>query len=383
MRKTIVHLVHERIGAIGGIQRFDLRVMQALQELSRQSESEFDLQVLALRDIPPGAPLPDCLNIQSAGGSYVRLALLLARLHLRARVAQVLVGHAKLVRCCFLAKLLFWRTRYRLFVHGIEVWSLDQTKKPKRISRALLDATVDDVIAVSQYTVRRMSALFGIKRYSVLPNAIDYPEAGVGDPPGGWDRPDRAPCILSVSRLDSHDGPKGIDFALRAVALLRKQYPSVRYQIVGDGVLRSKLEELAGELGLRDCVHFRGRLSDAEVQQAFRESDVFLLPSRKEGFGIVFLEAWKFGLPVVCGNTDASPEVVENGMDGFAVDPFSAPDIAAALHKLLEDRHLRELFVRHGRSKLATRFSESVFRRRLRQLLELEAVAGLEGRSPI
>jgi phosphatidylinositol alpha-1,6-mannosyltransferase len=368
-RKTIVHLVHERIGGVGGIQRFDLRVIHALRDLSDQLG--FALEVVALRDVAEGAALPGSLTLHSAQGSYVRLALLLARIHLRARVAQVFVGHAKLVRCCLLTRLLFRRSRYRLFVHGIEVWSVDPTRKPKRISRALLNVTVDDVIAVSQYTLHRMSTLFRVKRSGVLPNAIDVDESLLHDSAGVGSAQEEAPRILSVSRMDSHDGPKGIDFALRAIALLRESYyPRIRYRIVGDGTLRSGLEKLAGELGLGDCVEFSGRLSDAEVQQAFEDAQVFLLPSRKEGFGIVFLEAWKFGLPVVCGNLDASCEVVEDGLDGFTVNPCSAEDIAAALRKLLDEPNLRARFVSHGRGKLVSRYSQTAFRQNLRQLLE-------------
>ena len=368
---TIVHLVHERIGGVGGIQRFDLRVMHALRDLSEQRG--FALEVIALRDVATGTPLPGSLNIRSARGSYLRLALLLARAHLRSRVSQVFVGHAKLVRCCFPSKLLFWRSHYRLFVHGIDVWSPDPARKPHRVSRALLNLTVNDVISVSQYTLGRMSALFRLKRSSVLPNALDFQESLLGESDGVGRDANRAARILSVSRLDSHDGPKGIDFALRAVAILRQKYPDVRYQIVGDGILRAGLESLVAELGLGGCVEFSGRLSDAEVEQAFKEADVFLLPSRKEGFGIVFLEAWKFGLPVVCGNVDASAEVVENGLDGFTVDPYSPQEICGALDKLLKDPAKRREFVAHGRHKLVTCFSGTTFRQNLLRLIESDS----------
>jgi len=367
-RKTVVHLIHERIGGVGGIQRFDLRVMNALHEMSEQIG--FALKVISLRDISPDAQVPSSLSIHSAGGSYLRLALLLAWTQLGARVEHVFVGHAKLVRCCLPARLLFWRTRYRLFVHGVDVWSLDPTRQPKKISRALLDFTVDEIISVSRYTLQRMATLFRIKHSSVLPNAIDMEQSEPVRAAKTGERRERGYQILSVSRLDSHDGPKGIDFALRAVAILRQQHPLVRYRVVGDGTLRSSLEALAAELGLTDCVEFAGRVSDAEVVEAFGQADVFLLPSRKEGFGIVFLEAWKFGLPVVCGNVDASCEVVEDGRDGFTVDPLSPQEIASAVGRLLDDPALRERFVAHGRQKLATSFSATAFRQNLRRLLE-------------
>jgi phosphatidyl-myo-inositol dimannoside synthase len=345
-----------------------MRVIHALQEIGEQLD--FALEIISLRDVAPAAVLPGSLSIQSARGSYFKFGLLLAKIHLRDRVTQVFVGHAKLVRCCLPTKLLFRRTRYRLFVHGVDVWSLDPARRPRWLSRTLLNYLIDEVIAVSRFTLHRMAASFRIKRSSVLPNAIDFQDSEVPGVPGEEVPHKGAPRLLSVSRLDSHDGPKGIDFALRAVAILRQQHPLIRYQIIGDGVLRGGLEELTGKLGLDECVEFSGRVSDAEVEQAFRSADIFLLPSRKEGFGIVFLEAWKFGLPVVCGNVDASSEVVEDGLDGFTVDPCSPQEIAAAVRKLLQDPGLRDRFVAHGRGKLLTCFSGTAFLQNLRQLVE-------------
>jgi glycosyltransferase involved in cell wall biosynthesis len=139
---------------------------------------------------------------------------------------------------------------------------------------------------------------------------------------------------------------------------------------VGDGVLRPRLEELTAELEIQGNVEFLGRLSDSEVNDTFRQADIFLLPSRKEGFGIVFLEAWKYGLPVICGNVDASSEVVTDGVDGLTVDPCSAEAIASAIESLLADAQRRREFASSGRAKILSMYSNEVFGRNLARLLK-------------
>ena len=68
-------------------------------------------------------------------------------------------------------------------------------------------------------------------------------------------------------------------------------------EIVGDGVLRPGLESLAAQIGVERSVRFLGRLADEDLKNAYARASVFAMPSSKEGFGIVYLEAWQFGLP--------------------------------------------------------------------------------------
>jgi glycosyltransferase involved in cell wall biosynthesis len=339
--------------------------MNALARLSRTTG--FELIVIALRQIPADFAVPPEAKILTAAGSYRRLLVLLLKTHLRSRVSQVLIGHVRLVRYAWLTKLLFPRTCYSLFVHGIEVWPASAPDLRQKIQQLLLKSA-DEVISVSHYTTQRMAGGFHVKRFHVLPNAIDV-EADLSAQPLASSGAGNG-VVLSVTRLGGHDWPKGIDFALRAIAIVRARYPDIRYRIVGDGVLRPRLEELTAELEIQGNVEFLGRLSDSEVNDTFRQADIFLLPSRKEGFGIVFLEAWKYGLPVICGNVDASSEVVTDGVDGLTVDPCSADAIASAIESLLADAQRRREFASSGRAKILSMYSNEVFGRNLARLLK-------------
>lgn len=86
------------------------------------------------------------------------------------------------------------------------------------------------------------------------------------------------------------------------------------------------------------------------------------MPSRGEGFGIVFLEAMAHGLPVICGNEDASPEVVLDGVTGFTVNPRSHQEISAAIRKLIENPDLRHQMGEAGQKRVKENFSFEAFK---------------------
>ncbi len=365
--RRMVHLVHERIGAVGGIQRFDLRVLRALALIA--AERGLELEVLALNGIMPGTQLPEGVRIVSAHGSRARLLWLLLTRHWGGRLDLVFVAHLRLQKTIWPARLLYFRSRYVLFVHGIEAWSAGRTRSNRLAARAIVRFSVDDIVSVSQFTADRVRAAFALQRQRVhlLPNALDLSPAMASAPVAG--AAPGHPTVLTVARMDPHDLPKGIAVALRAVAQLTHEFPELRYRVVGDGVLRTRHESLAASLGLSPHVEFLGRVDEGALEAIYDDADVFLLPSSKEGFGIVFLEAWRHALPVVCGNVDASTEVVEDGVDGFAVDPTDSDAVARAVRRLLEDRALRQHFGTQGRNKLLLKYSGPIFVETLRRIV--------------
>jgi phosphatidyl-myo-inositol dimannoside synthase len=368
--RRIVHLIHERIGAIGGIQRFDLRVLRALSAIS--SDLGYELEILALNGIAPGVTLPDGTRLTSAHGSRAKLLWLLLQRHWRG-LDMVYVAHVRLQKAVWLARLLFFRSRYLLFVHGIESWSAGRTRRNRFIARAIVNRSVDDIVSVSRFTARKVVAAFALKRQKLhlLTNALDVPPTVVHSPIARSSH-DGSPAILTVARMDKHDMQKGIAPALRAIAILVQAFPGLKYRIIGDGVLRNDHEALARQLGLESQVEFLGHIPENELEGIYDSSDIFLLPSSKEGFGIVFLEAWRHGLPIVCGNVDASAEVVEDGIDGFTVDPEDPSAIAQAIRALLIDPAMRLQFATRGRSKLVVKYSSGPFMDTLRQIVTSE-----------
>ena len=153
----------------------------------------------------------------------------------------------------------------------------------------------------------------------------------------------RGPVLLSVGYLIRQ---KGHETAVRALPRLVKEWPSLRYVIVGDGPEKNRLETVAAELGVASNVTFLGRVPEAELLEAYRSADVYVQPSIvvdgvTEGYGISFVEAGAAGLPVVGGRCGGVVEAVVDGVTGLLVTPGDESDFVRAVSSLLRDDDLR------------------------------------------
>ncbi|MBZ0309077.1 MAG: glycosyltransferase family 4 protein [Anaerolineae bacterium] len=180
--------------------------------------------------------------------------------------------------------------------------------------------------------------------YGLTPSpALGTNNSGVGE---------NVRMIGSVCRLVPQ---KGISYALEAVKLLLPYYPTLKYMIVGDGVLRNELEQQAKKLGISTHVHFLGWRQDVKEQMA--QFEIFLAPSLWEGFGLVFLEAMGQALPIVTSRVSAIPEVVQDGITGILVPPQNSDALAEAIKKLLDNPDLAQKMGAAGHERLETVFA--------------------------
>lgn len=164
--------------------------------------------------------------------------------------------------------------------------------------------------------------------------------------------------LLTVGRLVPR---KGVDKVLEALPLVLKQHPEVRYVIVGDGPDRQRLQRLAQEIGVADCVIFTGRVPD--VKPYLRACDIFVLPTREErrgdieGFGLVYLEAAAMGKPVVASPVGGAAEAVVAEQTGLFVNPFDPQEIASAVCRLLNSPELARQMGEAGRQRVLQEFT--------------------------
>lgn len=147
------------------------------------------------------------------------------------------------------------------------------------------------------------------------------------------------PIVLSVSNLIE---TKGIDLNLKAIAKLREKYPDIQYTVVGDGHKRKALEDLTSQLGLEKHVKFVGRVDHKTVFSYMSKCDVFSLPSWKEGFGVVYLEAMACGKPVIGCRGEGIEDFVEDKVNGLLVQPKDPDSLAEAMDFLLSHPEERE-----------------------------------------
>lgn len=150
---------------------------------------------------------------------------------------------------------------------------------------------------------------------------------------------------------------KGLDCFIKMASLVLTQCQGVIFLIVGDGPLRQTLELQAGDLGIGSSVIFAGHRSD--VPELLNAMDVFVLPTLREGFGVVFAEAMAMKKPVVGSMIGPVAEVVEDGVTGFLVPPQSAEQFAERVVQLLCDGTKRKTFGEAGRRRVEARFSEA------------------------
>jgi glycosyltransferase involved in cell wall biosynthesis len=181
------------------------------------------------------------------------------------------------------------------------------------------------------------------EQVQLLPNTFDADRfAPAGKPPYLLDRFELTEAhrvILTVARLAGGERYKGYDQILRVLPAIRRRVPEARYMIVGSGADRGRIEALVRHLGLTGAVLLAGYVPDEELGDFYNLCDVFAMPSKGEGFGIVFLEALACGKPVLAGNKDGSVDPLLDGELGVLVDPDNGDEIAKQLTLMLKVEH--------------------------------------------
>jgi N-acetyl-alpha-D-glucosaminyl L-malate synthase BshA len=145
---------------------------------------------------------------------------------------------------------------------------------------------------------------------------------------------------------------KGVRYLIEAMKIITDKSKNSRLFIVGDGEERGYLENLVRNLNLEKYVKFVGKVPNEEVPEYMAASDVFVLPSLSEGFGIVNLEAMASGLPIVATNVRGLPEIIKDGENGFLVEPKNPEQIAGRVLLLLENDELRERISKDNKQEI-------------------------------
>ena len=219
--------------------------------------------------------------------------------------------------------------------------------KPLRVMRRPLQIVfrrLDARIAVSKAVIDSIQPSFPGLDFEVIPNGVDTDFFSPAAEPLVQLRDDLH-TILFIGRFDPRNGLKHM---LRAFELLRERRSDVRLVVIGDGPLRSVYQrmvpaELAGD------VLFEGRIDQLRPRY-LASADVLCTPCQLASFGMVLLEAMSAGVPVVASRNSGFQRLMENGRQGFLIDPPDGePEFAAALNLLLDDADLRRRMGAAGR----------------------------------
>jgi glycosyltransferase involved in cell wall biosynthesis len=173
---------------------------------------------------------------------------------------------------------------------------------------------------------------------------------------------------------------KGHEYLIQAARQVVSECPQVRFLLVGDGILRHRLERQIAEAGLTDAFHFTGLVPPTQIPILLGGMDILVHVSLREGLARALPQALIAGRPAVSYDVDGAREVVISGETGFLLPPRSIGPLAEALIRLATDRELRRRLGEQGRGRFTDRFRHQTMTRQLRELYQrlLEREVGLK-----
>lgn len=186
-------------------------------------------------------------------------------------------------------------------------------------------------------------------------------------------RLDQRRVIVSVGRLVHR---KGQDQLIQALPKVLIKHPDAVLLFVGDGPIKSMLQNLARQLGVTNNIAFTGKVSHIDLPAYISLGEIFAMPVRSrffglevEGLGIVYLEASACGLPVIAGNSGGAPDAVLKDVTGLIVDGTSSDEIADAICKLLDDPIRAKQMGQAGRGWVIDNWQISIWSDKFNKLL--------------
>jgi phosphatidyl-myo-inositol dimannoside synthase len=247
-----------------------------------------------------------------------------------------------------------------LFLHGTEAW-----QRCNPLVRQLLNS-VDLFLTNSNHTWKQFLTLH--PEYESAAHQTVH--LGCGQPVSTTESaPDARPTAVMLGRIQRSESYKGHHEVLRAWPYVLRTLPDARLWVIGPGDGGDGLRELASAGGLGDSVEILGFVTDEEKELRLRRSRALVLPSRAEGFGLVYLESMRLGRPCVVGLNDAGCEVVGPEEGGIAADPANEVALSDAIFRVLTPGPAWDGFSTRARQRYESTFTERHFAERLRGAL--------------
>lgn len=251
---------------------------------------------------------------------------------------------------------------------GMTLWK----KRHHLIIEGFVNRFTDKIIAVSEDIRQRRITYENVppEKIVVIPNAVDirkfHKTNGSEQIRAQLGLSTSSIVVGTVARLVP---PKRLDYFLEAARIVCEVMPRVHFLIVGDGPLRSELEDRARQLGLlSNSVQFLGSRQD--VAELLAALDIFVLSSEREGLPVSMLEAMAASKPIIVTSVGGIPEVIQNGYNGILVSPHNPSALANAIMDLIENNATREAIAQQGYQTVNTRFSAMAVSRQIASLYD-------------
>jgi asparagine synthase (glutamine-hydrolysing) len=333
-RFRVLYLTTDAYGGHGGIGLYNRDLLQALSDDPRCSSI-----VTFPRNAGSGVdPIPPKVTWrQEATKGKLHFAWHVLRESIKREPFDFIVcGHINLLSIAWMASRLTGAPLV-LMIYGIDAWV-----PPGRVAAAIAPR-VPSIISISQHTMDKFLAWSRARgRRFILPNAIHLEWYAPG--PKSDALLDRynlrgKTVLMTFGRMVSSERYKGFDEVMEILPALRKKLGDVAYLLCGSGADQARLEKKVEALGLSGLAIFTGPVAESEKNDHYRLADAYVMPSRGEGFGFVFLEALASGVPAVGSKLDGSREALLDGELGLLVDPARPDEIMAAVEETLQKPH--------------------------------------------
>ncbi len=377
-QKIIIYLAHSLFLSPGGVQSYSRQLLEALLKFNHDCQ----LHVFTQLDISTKRgefSLPYnffCFGNTPKLVRQIKFAATIFLNCLSRKPKLIIVTHPNLSPLAYILSRLLG-IPYWVVAHGIDVWYIQKVS----VLNALIKANL--VIAVSDYTRQRLLKEQPIaeEKVKVLANTFDPKKFVIAPKPQHLLnqlklRSEQA-IILTVTRLaqdKTGQRTKGYDEIIRALPAIIDKIPNVHYVLVGKGDDQARIEKLVQELEVERYITLAGYVSDEELPQYFQLCDIYAMPSRGEGFGIVFLEALASGKPTMGGNQDGAISALCNGELGALVNPDDIKEIADTLVSILQGNYPNLLMYQPEqlRKKVIEAYGFESFKNNLAQLLNTQ-----------
>lgn len=341
MHKNFLILTLKVFSATGGIEKVCRIVGKALFDHSLSGTDSF--QLYSLHDSHADADDNQYFPTEYFRGfKGKRLPFIFTSMRMSKKADVIILSHINLLVVGKLIKLIFPKKKICLFAHGIEVWNISSKWKQMLLSNC------DLFICVSDFTRQQLVNTYGvdINKSVVVNNCLDpflpLPETirPASDLRLRYGISHEDFVIFTLTRISSKERYKGYDKVLEALSRIKDSNRPLKYLLAGscDQEEGDYIRKMIDSLGLNHRVIMPGFIEESEVADHFMISDAYIMPSLKEGFGIVFIEAMYYGLPVIAGNKDGSVDALDHGRMGQLVDPNNVNEIENAIRHLMDGR---------------------------------------------
>jgi len=279
----------------------------------------------------------------------------------------LLSNHKNLAIICKLIQIINPKMSYMIIAHGREIWDYP----PTWISRISFNSAAR-ILAVSNYTKRKVSELYSLSedKIEVIHNALDPELVNLNKANYEFPFPDNSKVLLTVSRLNKSEPGKGVDLVIRSLPNLIKKIENLIYVVIGSGDLIEELSLLAKELNIDKKVFFIEKVNDEILYSYYKRCDLFVMPSKQEGFGLVFIEAMYFKKPVIGCEIGGVTDIIDHGKNGYLIQDENIDQLSEYIIKLLIDKNNYNLLASNAEKTVHEKFMFNNFKKNIYNLFD-------------